>query len=101
MSFVTSKRTRWLGGSLLALGFALNINVADAQSAAAAAPPPPPPPVPSNLTPITGLKPVVITARHRAERVQSVPVAVTVIGLPAVGTGAVPSPRLMTPVPLM
>jgi iron complex outermembrane receptor protein len=54
-----------LGSSLLALA---SIATAHAQSA-------PPPPVVQN----TGLKPVVITARHRAERVQSVPVSVTVV----------------------
>jgi len=54
-----------LGTSLLAL----------AGIAAQAQTPPPPPPVAQTV----GLKAIVITARHRVERVQSVPVSVTVI----------------------
>ncbi len=79
MSFLTLKRTRRLGGSLIVLSIVSHFEFAHAQvTATTAAPPPPPPPPPPVLT-TTGLQSVVITARHRAERVQSVPISVTVV----------------------
>lgn len=56
----------WLGTSMLTFA---GIAAAQAQSA---------PPAPS-LAQNTGLKPVVITARHRTERAQSVPIPLTVV----------------------
>jgi iron complex outermembrane receptor protein len=66
---------RWLGGSALAISIALSMQIAHAQTTSGTTAPPPPPAV----SPTASLVPVVITARHRAERVQSVPVPITVI----------------------
>ena len=61
-------------GSLLALGGALPALAQSSQS-----PPPPPPVPPASASSTPELKSVVVTARHRAEKVQSVPVSITVV----------------------
>jgi len=61
-------------GSLLALGGALPALAQSSQS-----PPPPPPVPPASASSTPELKSVVVTARHRVEKVQSVPVAITVV----------------------
>ena len=51
-------------------------------------PPPPPPPVLSQPAPgqVVQLKQVIITARHRAERAQSVPVSLTTVSAQQIKT---------------
>jgi iron complex outermembrane receptor protein len=76
MSTALPYRPRLAGSSLLALAALLASVPAHAQT------PPPPPPAASTIA----LKPVIITARHRAERAQSVPVSLTVVSADQIKT---------------
>ncbi len=70
MSTPSHNRRRFAGASAMAMAVLLASVPAHAQT-----PPPPSPPADASVT----LKPVIITARHRAERAQSVPVSLTVV----------------------